>query len=76
MANTIFRFLQLRNFVDQSHRLTAWGKVLCEAMSNVQGSSQLEEAVFLAIELLRFEVLDAAPMGSDDKGSPRSGNGA
>ena len=75
IANTVWRFLQLRDFVDESHQLTKWGQVLCAALASVQGSSDLEEAAFLSVELLRYGLLNAAAVSPDDKGSPQTGTG-
>jgi hypothetical protein len=55
----MWRTLQLRNFVNQEHQLTPWGKVLHAAFSALHPDDNLEEACFLAIELLRSKVLKA-----------------
>ena len=75
LANTTWRLLQLRDFVDASHQLTAWGKVLQEALSAVPESKELQESVFLAIEMLRFGYLNLTSVSPDDMGSPARGTG-
>ncbi|KAL9098506.1 MAG: hypothetical protein Q9163_005846 [Psora crenata] len=73
VANTVWRFLQLRAFVDESHELTIWGKILETALVAVGHRKELEEAVFLAIELLRFGLLNADTMFPGYQGTPVKG---
>lgn len=74
-ANAVWRFLQLRNFVDENHQLTAWGKAL-EATLLVSGSNKdQEEAAFLAVELLRLNLLTADTMFVGYSGAPERGSG-
>lgn len=74
-ANAIWRFLQLRGYIGKEHQLTKWGKVL-EAALTVTGSSKaLEEAVFVAIELLRLNLLNADTMFAGYSGAPVHGSG-
>ncbi|KAL9073520.1 MAG: hypothetical protein Q9157_004725 [Trypethelium eluteriae] len=55
--NTMWRFLHLRGYINDEHGLTAWGKAL-ERGLNVAGSDiEIQEAVFVAVELLRLELL-------------------
>ena len=75
LANTLWRFLQLRDFVDEQHQLTIWGKVLCAALSSIQGSDEAEKSVFIAIEMLRFGLLNLVSMSPDDIGSAGKGTG-
>ncbi|KAK7192192.1 XPG domain-containing protein [Paraphaeosphaeria sporulosa] len=58
LYNSIWRFLALREYIDNNHNLTAWGKVLKTAIAALQGKSELEEATVVAIELIRQGVLN------------------
>ncbi|KAL8951879.1 MAG: hypothetical protein Q9222_002185 [Ikaeria aurantiellina] len=73
-ANVIWRFLQLRGYIDQQHHLTAWGKVLDGMLSISAFSSQGEKAVFLALELLRLGLLNANTMFDRYPGAPVRGS--
>ena len=74
-ANAVWRFLQLRGFVDEKHQLTEWGKVL-EATLKVSGANKAqEEAAFLAVELLRLGLLNADTMFRGYSGAPMRGSG-
>lgn len=71
----MWRFLQLRGFVNDEHQLTSWGKVL-EATLIVSGANKAqEEAAFLAVELLRLGLLNADTMFRDYSGAPMRGSG-
>jgi hypothetical protein len=68
MYNSIWRFLALRGYVDADHKLTPWGRVLATAIDGVDYSSStgnekwkadLEEGIFIAVELLRLGLLNA-----------------
>ncbi|KAL8710079.1 MAG: hypothetical protein Q9220_005351 [cf. Caloplaca sp. 1 TL-2023] len=73
-ANALWRFLQLRGYIDQQHRLTTWGKVL-DGMLLISGSNvQGEKAVFLAVELLRLGLLNANTMFERYPGAPVRGS--
>lgn len=52
------RFLLLRGFVDENHELTVWGRALRKAVLSLEAPGKLEESVYLAMEMLRFEKLD------------------
>ncbi|KAJ9637908.1 hypothetical protein H2199_007403 [Coniosporium tulheliwenetii] len=62
MCNAFWRFLQLREYTDTKHQLTPWGEVLEAAISGLGGRSELDEAVFIAVELARLELLSAKDM--------------
>ncbi|KAJ4362352.1 hypothetical protein N0V83_010445 [Neocucurbitaria cava] len=59
LYNSIWRFLALREYVDSSHKLTQWGKVLATVIAGLKGQAELEEAAVLAVELLRLGLLTA-----------------
>ncbi|KAL8793941.1 MAG: hypothetical protein Q9195_003454 [Heterodermia aff. obscurata] len=73
-ANTIWRFLQVRGYINEKHHLTAWGKVLQAAILKVGPSKDQEEAAFLAVELLRLELLNADTMFAGYSGAPVRGS--
>lgn len=75
----IWRFLHLRGYVNDSHRLTKWGNALAtallalrEAMENRPEVPGLDEAVLLAFELVRFGLLDGK-YREGTPGMPRKG---
>jgi len=74
LFNTLWRFLHVRGYLDAQHRFTAWGNVLHSAMSALHGKSQLEEPVFLAIELARLGRLTADFIFHDYNGAPIRGS--
>lgn len=56
-ANTLWQFLQLRDYVSKDHTLSPLGRCLQSACVNGQ-STELQQAVFLALELLRLKMLN------------------
>lgn len=75
ILNTIWRFLQLREFIDKDHQLTPWGRVLEACLIPLAGKRDLEESVFLAVELLRFGSLNTKPVLQDDFHGLQTANG-
>ncbi|EEP80199.1 conserved hypothetical protein [Uncinocarpus reesii 1704] len=73
LANVMWRFLQLRGYIDEKHQLTGWGQSLEAALSSLTSSENLEEPTFLAIEMLRLGVLNAKDMFSNISGGPMRG---
>ncbi|KAL8938566.1 MAG: hypothetical protein Q9211_003155 [Gyalolechia sp. 1 TL-2023] len=69
-ANAVWRFLQLRGYVDQQHQLTSWGKVLNSMLSVMGYRLERERAALLAVELLRFDLLKADTMFASYSGAP------
>lgn len=70
-ANSLWRFLQGRGYIDDNHRLTSWGKALKTALDKAESCGYLkaaptvaeaEEAIFIALELVRLDVLTTAQM--------------
>ncbi len=49
VANTLFRYLQVRGYVDEQHNLTTWGKALEAALVVAD-----EEYTIVGIEMLRM----------------------
>ena len=74
-ANAVWRFLQLRGYINRKHQLTGWGKVLEAALPASATRRELEEATFIAIELLRHDLLNANTMFPDSSGAPLRGSG-
>lgn len=74
-ANVVWRFLQLRGYVDSQHQLTTWGNVLETTLSASGSNRDQEEAAFLAVELLRLGLLTADTMFQGYSGAPMRGSG-
>jgi len=75
----IWRFLHLRGYVNDEHKLTKWGNALAttllalkEANENRPEVPGLDEAALLAFELIRLGVL-TAKYREDVPGMPRKG---
>ena len=75
LSNAIWRFLQLRDYIDEKHQLTSWGKVLRDVLLTAGPSRKFEEAALLAVELLRFELLSPDTMFENYGGAPINGTG-
>ncbi|KAJ5315431.1 hypothetical protein N7476_005738 [Penicillium atrosanguineum] len=74
LSNVLWRFLQLRGYVDDKHTLTAWGKCLESALSAVDPADNLEEAIFIAVEMLRMDLLNTKHWFSHVSGGPMRGS--
>ncbi|KAJ5488996.1 hypothetical protein N7539_003886 [Penicillium diatomitis] len=74
LSNVVWRFLQLRGYVDDKHNLTAWGKCLQQALAGVELEDNLEEAIFIAIEMLRMGLLNTKNWFSHVSGGPMRGS--
>lgn len=59
LVNVIWRFLHLRGYIGDDHKLTRWGRALAAALRELGQATQLDEAAFLAVELLRYDQLNA-----------------
>jgi hypothetical protein len=66
--NIMWRFLQLRGYVDKAQHLTAWGNALVAALEALDSSDEAQEAGLLGVELLRLGLID----GSDLNGISRT----
>ncbi|CAO1599130.1 hypothetical protein XANCAGTX0491_002873 [Xanthoria calcicola] len=73
-ANAVWRFLQLRGYVDRQHQLTAWGKALDSVLSIAGSQPQQEKAALLAVELMRLGLLNADTMFFAYSGAPGRSN--
>lgn len=64
----MWRFLQLRGYIDKAHHLTSWGNALVAALEALDSSDEAQEAGLLGVELLRLGLID----GSDLNGVSRT----
>lgn len=73
--NTLWRMLQLRDFIDgETHQLTPWGRGLQAAIAELD-SPELDEPVYLGMELLRLKVLKEVNFAPMLSGAPSRGTG-
>ncbi|KAK4504771.1 hypothetical protein PRZ48_002733 [Zasmidium cellare] len=70
LSNILWRFLQDRGYINSDHTLSAWGKALMAAferaisdklLGTTSPPGEAEEAIFVAFELLRLDVLNSKP---------------
>lgn len=84
MSNSLWRFLQGREYIDAQHHLTSWGKAVNAALQHAKSNGYLnaalapaeaEEAIFVALELVRLDLLSGTPMftGQSYSGAPLRG---
>ncbi|GAA6054763.1 hypothetical protein JCM3770_000931 [Rhodotorula araucariae] len=64
VANTIWRFLELRSFLTSAHQHTPHASALHLAMKNAKVNDKFQEPLFLAMELLRAGVLHNGRIGT------------
>ncbi|CAI7584445.1 unnamed protein product [Penicillium glandicola] len=74
LSNVVWRFLQLRGYVDDKHKLTPWGQCLVQALSAIDPADNLEESIFIAIEMIRLGLLNTKPWFSHVSGGPMRGS--
>jgi len=75
LTNTLWRFLHLRGYVNDKHELTSWGSALAVAIKALGAAqAQLDEAVVLAFELLRYRQLNAENPHAEWIGGPLRGS--
>ena len=74
-ANAFWRFLQIRGYVGDDHKLTKWGQVLETILSKLapkfESRQSAEDAALLSVELLRLGLLN----GNDVDGTVIQPNG-
>lgn len=76
VANTLWRFLELRGFLNSSHNHTAHAKALYLSLQEARGNDKFQEPLYLALELLRANVLHAGKFGGKIlSGGPNIGSG-
>jgi hypothetical protein len=57
VANTIWRFLELRGYLHPNHQHTIQGKALYMALKEAKVNDKLQESLLLVIEMLRMGCL-------------------
>ncbi|KAK4204315.1 temperature dependent protein affecting M2 dsRNA replication-domain-containing protein [Triangularia verruculosa] len=79
---SIWRFLHIRGYVNDKHELTSWGKALGQALIALQPTVKkhfsvphLYESVIVALELVRFDLLNAKNKHEALRGLPMNGTG-
>lgn len=77
----LWRWLHLRGYVNENHRLTPWGEALAKSLEALEptvkknpGVNGLFEAVLLAFELLRFDLLNTRNQHGELGGLPMNGS--
>lgn len=77
---SIWRFLHLRGYVNDSHRLTVWGEALAKSLDAISAvakenpDDKLPESVLLAYELLRSDLLHTRNQHPELNGLPMNGS--
>lgn len=68
VSSVIWRFLHLRDYVNDSHELTSWGNALATALDKIEPTvkkypkvPRLYETLLLAFELIRYGQLNTVP---------------
>lgn len=79
LLNSTWRLLQLRGYIDESHKLTAWGHVLhsvikAKSSEDIMPGKDFEEGALIAVELARYGLLNADTMFASYAGAPHQGN--
>ncbi|KAK7757189.1 hypothetical protein SLS62_000738 [Diatrype stigma] len=81
LSLTLWRWLHLRGYANENHRLTTWGEALATSLEALDptvkkhaGASGLFEAVLLGFELLRFGLLSTRNQHSELGGLPMNGS--
>ena len=58
----MWRFLQLRGYIDEKHQITQWGDALVATLEALDSSDEAQEAGILAVELLRFGLINGVDL--------------
>lgn len=76
----LWRLLHLRGYVNDSHTLTTWGNALATAITSLQSTVQqypdvlhLYEALLVAFELIRFDLLNTKNKHTELQSLPTNG---
>ncbi|EAQ85945.1 hypothetical protein CHGG_07198 [Chaetomium globosum CBS 148.51] len=79
----IWRFLHIRGYVDDQHELTSWGSALATALAAIEPTAKkypdfphLYESILVAIELIRFELLNTRNPHGELRGLALNGSEA
>ncbi|KAL1953984.1 hypothetical protein VTO42DRAFT_1870 [Malbranchea cinnamomea] len=73
ISNVMWRFLQLRGYIDDKRELTQWGEALESALSSLDPTEKLEEPTFLAVEMIRLGILNKNDWFPNISGGPLRG---
>ena len=57
LANTWWRMLQLRNFINADHTLTPWGIGLSNGLEKLNARPDLFDSLYVGLELVRSKFL-------------------
>ncbi|KAI1117297.1 nuclease-like protein [Nemania sp. NC0429] len=81
LSITLWRYLHLRGYVNESHQLTPWGEALAKSLEALEPTVTknsavpgLFEAVLLAYELLRLDLLNTRNQHPELNGLPMNGS--
>ncbi len=61
-SNVLWRFLQLRGYIDDNRKRTHWGDALVAALEALDSSEDSQETGILAVELLRLDLVNGADL--------------
>ena len=75
LANTLWRFLQLRDFVNSDHTLSPWGVALSVGLEMLSDYPDLYDPLYLGLELFRLKALNHEEFSIHYPGEPRHGTG-
>ena len=76
----IWRFLHLRGYVNDNHQLTVWGEALAKSLDAIASvaaqnpEDRLADAVLLAYELIRLDLLHTGNQHTELNGLPMNGS--
>ena len=81
ISNSLWRLLHLRGYVNDQHKLSVWGQALATSLETLgpivkkyDDAQHLEEAAFLAFELLQFDNLNSRNPHPELIGGPLRGS--
>ncbi|KAI0198994.1 nuclease-like protein [Astrocystis sublimbata] len=81
LSITIWRYLHLRGYTTDNHRLTPWGEALATSLEALESTVEdhpkvpgLFEAVLLAYELIRLDILNVRHSHPELNGLPMNGS--
>lgn len=81
VSNAIWRLLHLRGYINDQHELTSWGNALATTIKSIgpivkkyDDIHHVQEAAFIAYELLRFDSLNSRNRHTELIGGPLRGS--
>lgn len=74
LANTLWRFLHLRGYIDDAHNLTPWGQALAATLDRLPPGAKFDEAAFHAIDMLKYDQLNVRNLHEEWVGSSIRGS--